>query len=360
MSSKWKYASLDADTRLEMLRSGNKDVFDEEVERTKSVTNARRELGLDTTEQENWMDTVGYNYSLYNGAAQGESKDNISKSGYAKIYLKSEKDKENEPMSKVKEYKTTSGLKSTPISDAIYKIKSAGEQAKKAIREKYATMKEQAREDFYKKYPYLNEAILNSGASLEGGKAAKIRADLDAELAEIYTEYDKAMEKELSASENKYAGLVETLLGYRRDGYAKSALGSLADMLIKSAAAEDGYKISDSAGSTGKVISVKKLNDILESGMRSANENIPKASSSAVTQAVETLTDGDAYAAGKTSNVQGASAGGVNMKNAAKELVKLSESLGVQRIVGLLMSYGVSASDAKDIAERLSSGNTGA
>ena len=87
MSSKWKYANLDAETRLEMLRSGNKAVFDEEVERTKSVTKARKELGLDTDEQEKWMDTVGYNYNLSTAKNMGEPAASVSKTGYAKIYL---------------------------------------------------------------------------------------------------------------------------------------------------------------------------------------------------------------------------------------------------------------------------------
>lgn len=356
MSSKWKYANLDAETRLEMLRSGNKEVFDEEVERTKSVTNARRELGLDTTEQENWMDTVGYNYSLYSGSNQGESKNNISKTGYAALYLKSEKDKENEPMSKVKAYKTTTGLTSTPVSDATYKIKSAGEEAKSVIREKYAALKEQAKNEFYKKYPYLNEAILNSGASLEGGKAAKIRADLDTELSKIYGEYDKAMEAELAATEKKYEGLVETLLEYRRDGYAKSALDSLANMLINRAASGDGYMTSNPAKSTDSVMSVKSMSDVLESGIKNTAENIPAVKNSTVTETVGALTDGDVYNTESTANTGGTSVGSEAVKKAAQELVKLSESLGVTRIIELLISYGVNAAEAKDIAGRLSAG----
>lgn len=368
MSSKWKYANLDAETRLEMLRSGNKEVFDEEVERTKSVTKARKELGLDTTEQENWMDTVGYNYSLHTGANQGEAKDSISKTGYAKLYLRDEESEKNEPMSKVKAYKTTPGFTSTPISDATWKIKDAGEKAKTEIKAKYASLKENAKNEFYKKYPYLDEAIINSGASLEGGKAAKIRADLDAELSKIYGEYDKAMKAELSASEKKYDGLVETLLGYRRDGLAKSSLGTVADMLIYEASLEDGYEAENPAkpAVTARGIYGDSANSSLEKILKES-KNRSKAESSAKSEDGGEMYEAESAAGTgvKTSDedVGTHSSGGSSdgaVRKAAQELVKISASLSVPEIIQLLISYGVSTSDAKDIAARLSEAGIGA
>ena len=82
MATKWKYADIDAENRLEMLRNGNKELFLEETARTKEITDARRALGLDTSEQEKWMDTVGRNYNQ-SLASEG---DTVSTKGYAELY----------------------------------------------------------------------------------------------------------------------------------------------------------------------------------------------------------------------------------------------------------------------------------
>ena len=92
MATKWKYADIDAENRLEMLRNGNKELFLEETARTKEITDARRALGLDTSEQEKWMDTVGRNYNQ-SLASEG---DTVSTKGYAELYL-GEKKQDTEP-----------------------------------------------------------------------------------------------------------------------------------------------------------------------------------------------------------------------------------------------------------------------
>ncbi len=351
MSSKWKYANLDAETRLEMLRSGNKEVFDEEVERTKSVTNARKELGLDTTAQENWMDTVGYNYNLSAAKAQGEPADNVSKTGYAKLYLRDPNSKNNGEMSKVKAYKTTSGLGDAPISAATYKIKSAGEKAQAVIKEKYAALKEAAKNEMYDKYPYLNEAIVNSGASLEGGKAAKIRADVQAELDKIYGDYDKAMELELQASNKKYAGLVEQLLDYRRNGYAKSSLGTLADMLVYKASREDGYDAPTPTQAKRIEAAYKKQAEREEKAALQA-ENAKNAKNTDNTEAV-----GDSFVnanGGEPSSIASYfGESGITTEDAMKQFITLTAGLSQPQILRVLTSLGVGATLAAELAERL-------
>lgn len=240
MANKWKYATLDAETRLKMLRNGNKEVFDEEVERTKSVTKARRELGLDTKEQENWMDTVGYNYNLYNAKMLGEDVANVSKTGYANLYLK--EGNEKKPKSSRNYF---SGPKTNLYDTAFYRVSSAANAAKKAINSKYDAILHDAEAEFEKQYSYLEEALVNNGDSLEGGKATMLLDEFRKDFESAYGEYDKARKEELLKSEQKYAKLSDTLLSHKNNGMsAFSLVGAANDMVLKNAAA-DGYDAND-------------------------------------------------------------------------------------------------------------------
>ncbi len=237
MATKWKYATLDADTRLKMLRNGNKDVFDEEVERTKSVVKARKELGLDTSEQESWMDTVGYNYNLWNAEKLGESKDNVSKTGYAELYLKNK----GANAQKANSSKFIPGAVGNLSDYAFGRISTAGNAAKNAINSKYDTLLEDAKAEYEKQYSYLEEALINSGTSLESGKASELFEMLKNEFDSVYGEYDRARKADLSKSEQKYAGLKNTLLKRQNEGTTDFALLRAANQLILEAAKDDGY-----------------------------------------------------------------------------------------------------------------------
>ena len=63
MANKWRYADLTADARIEKIRGGDKDVYDSEIERSLDVIQSRNELGLDISEQKDWIDKVSYNYN---------------------------------------------------------------------------------------------------------------------------------------------------------------------------------------------------------------------------------------------------------------------------------------------------------
>lgn len=238
MASKWKYANLDARHRLDLLRKGNKELFDEEVARTKEITKARRELGLDTSEQENWMDTVGYNYSL----SSASENDKISKNGYAALYLEDKK-ADSEP-SGVKAYRDGAAVKTSYISSAKRKIDNAKKLAMESAADGYEKIKEDAKQELYSRYPYLEEELVNEGASLRGGKAARARKSIDDRLTEIYEELDRELENKLSELEKKYAALRDTITEYRRNGTAKESLGVIANVLVKNAAREDGFDAS--------------------------------------------------------------------------------------------------------------------
>ncbi len=261
MASKWKYANLGSESRLEMLRNGNKSVFDEEVARTKDITKARRELGLDTTNQEKWMDEVGYNYSLSFAAPA----DTVSKSGYSQLYL------DGDGKKSTAKAKTVAAPANTYITDAKLKIQTAGKLAKKAAVQKYDVLKQAAKEELYSSNPYLEEALINSGASLNGGKAAKAAKAIENRLEEIYADYDGELAKELDSLDKKYAAMTDKILEYRKSGTAKKSLGTIANVLVKNAAAEDGYSAADVPGVSGGP-TVKKVGGAKSDGVNLQTE----------------------------------------------------------------------------------------
>lgn len=242
MSSKWKYAELDAEHRLALLNNGNKELFDEEVARTKEITDARRELGLDTSAQEKWMDEVGYNYSL----SLVDEGTPVSKTGYAKLYLDGKK-ADTEP-SGVKIARYGKPVTTSYISDAKRKIDKAMNLALDKIREEYAARKKAAKDEIYDKYPYLKEQLVNEGASLDGGKIGRMYELLEKELADTYALLDVGLEEALYNTEKKYAGFKNEITMHRKSGTALESLGVIADVLIKKAAIEDGFDYSEIPG----------------------------------------------------------------------------------------------------------------
>lgn len=307
MASKWKYASLNAESRLKMLRNGNKSVFDEEVARTKDITKAMRELGLDTTAQEKWMDEVGYNYSLSTAAPT----DKVSKSGYSKLYLDGDGKKSTEKA------KTVAAPANTYITDAKLKIQSAGKLAKKAAVQKYDGLKQAAKKELYSSNPYLEEALINSGASLNGGKAAKAFEAIENRLEEIYADYDGELAKELDSLDKKYAAMTDKILEYRKNGTAKKSLGTIANVLVKNAAAEDGYSAADVPGVLGTA-TVKKVG-----GAKSSNANLQTAKSAAAGAKSNTAT-----AAAKNSDGVKSKFGESGLSDILSELLKKLAEFG--------------------------------
>lgn len=62
--AKWTYSTLTADERLDRIRKGDEDVYNSEIERSNDVIKQRKEAGLDISAQNNWIDTLNYNYGL--------------------------------------------------------------------------------------------------------------------------------------------------------------------------------------------------------------------------------------------------------------------------------------------------------
>lgn len=225
MSSKWKYADLPAQTRLDMLKNGNKDLYDEEVARTKEVMDARREVGLDTDAQEKWIDNVGYNYNLYLAKNAGESSNNVSKTGYANIYY-TPKDRSSTG-GKIKPNTTR-----TALSIATEYINNAAKSAGDEVRKKYEALKKQTDEELSEMSPVVREMLINSGASLEGGRFKQYYADMRKKLDMVYAEYDKAMDAEIENINKIYSQMANKLSEYRDGGIEDLSLLSIANNLV--------------------------------------------------------------------------------------------------------------------------------
>ena len=75
-NTKWKYGTIPATERLSMLRKGNKDLYDEELSRTRDAIENRLAAGLDVSEQMKWGDTISYQYNLSQAEKAGENPEN--------------------------------------------------------------------------------------------------------------------------------------------------------------------------------------------------------------------------------------------------------------------------------------------
>ena len=71
MATKWKYATIPAAQRISMLKSGNDELYNEEIARTKDAISNRLAAGLDVSEQMKWADTVSYNHNLSKAKSMG-------------------------------------------------------------------------------------------------------------------------------------------------------------------------------------------------------------------------------------------------------------------------------------------------
>lgn len=87
MASIWKYADLPAEERLDMIRNGNKDVYDNEIARSLDKIDQYKKAGLSTDAQMEWIDTVSYNYNQYNASQMGIPSGRVNKTGYTDVYF---------------------------------------------------------------------------------------------------------------------------------------------------------------------------------------------------------------------------------------------------------------------------------
>lgn len=169
MATKWKYASLSADERIERIRNGDKDVYTSEMARSADVVKARNELGLDTSEQKAWIDQISYNYNLSNAEKMGISADRVNKTGYADMLLTGEN--------------TASG-KSDGGHGIVNRARGfSTKELAKTLKEKTAET-EKSRE-------ILAEWLLNNGIDAQSEEGKRFIEQNERELAEKLAAYQK-------------------------------------------------------------------------------------------------------------------------------------------------------------------------
>ena len=217
-NSNWVYADLPANERLEMIRNGDEDVYNQEVERSKEVIQSREELGLDIEAQKKWLDELGYQRSLYRAEQSGIPTGQVSTTGYANMILK---DNSQQAKGSKKSYSTgqvinqlvqdgdeknlLSVLLQLSNSSAKKQRDSLDAQYKKYVKDvtaQYNKLKQQAIENANNALPKLRESMIMGGHSLNGGTTIAEEMQLKKQLNEVLADYDKQMQQDLSNARN--------------------------------------------------------------------------------------------------------------------------------------------------------------
>lgn len=184
MANKWRYADLTADARIEKIRGGDKDVYDSEIERSLDVIQSRNELGLDISEQKDWIDKVSYNYNLSNAEKMGISPENVNRSGYADMLLGSSNDSD----------KSHNGPVTLTSKQADLKF-----AAKNYLEEFY-----QKTSDAMKQLSLTEEWLINNGIDKDSEEGRKFMQQAENEVAEKVEKYH---DEYISAVQKKAASL---------------------------------------------------------------------------------------------------------------------------------------------------------
>lgn len=201
MSTKWKYATIPAEERLKMLKSGNEALYKEEIARTKDAISTRLANGVDVSEQMKWADTVSYNYNLGKAQAMGIDPSNVAKEGYAgRLFgdMTESVGKNTSTVTEPKEvtqkkpyYKEPSGRSSESLHQSIvdsyvraindrgYFLQNQANEYIKSVNEDYLKQIEEVKKAYEKKNKHLDEALLNEGVSQGGGRvlSEELRAE---------------------------------------------------------------------------------------------------------------------------------------------------------------------------------------
>lgn len=177
MASKWKYASLPAEERLSKIREGDKDVYESEIARSVDAANSRKELGLDTTEQRDWIDRVSYNYNLSNAGKIGISSALVNKTGYADVLLGSTDNgakKEKRTFARTSSFAEKEGVVTELVADLNKKIADAEKQRENVV-----------------------EWLLNNGIDASSEQGERFLEQADKEIAAKVESYKNSYRSEL-------------------------------------------------------------------------------------------------------------------------------------------------------------------
>ncbi len=235
MATKWKYATIPANMRLDLLKQGNKELYDEEIARTKDVIASRLDAGLDVDEQMKWADTVSYNYNLSNASNMGISKENVNKDGYAQKLFgdlvvsdntgkastvkKSTRLEQNDApgtdLSNPEElYRTVQRQYNKSINSLLSSLTASYNEQARSIREDYKRKKDRFIDEFAKQYDVAKEALLSQGYSFDTGKglteSMRLKDTFVSLIAELDRQESDAIGKAYSSLQDKINSIKAT------------------------------------------------------------------------------------------------------------------------------------------------------
>lgn len=235
MSTKYKYATVPAQERLKMLAGGNEELYKEEIARTQDAISTRLANGLDVTEQMKWADTVSYNYNLGKAATKGIDASNVPKDGYAQKLFGNMTESVGKNVSTIAEPKritseqpyykdpysrSSEDLHQTIIDSYVRAINQRGyalqNQAKdyiKSVNEDYEKKIAEVKKAYEKKNKYLDEAMLNEGASKGGGRVLSEELRMQDEYRDLLKSLQSERDKLIADIRNSLMDNLNALSG---------------------------------------------------------------------------------------------------------------------------------------------------
>lgn len=242
MSTKWKYATYPAETRLNMLREGNDELYKEEIARTNDVISARLAQGVDVSDQMKWADTVSYNYNLGKAAAMGIDSSNVAKDGYADRLFGNKTESVGKNVSTIKSpakltsdepyYKQPTGRSSENLHQSIIDsyVKGINERGRilqtqandyiKSLNEDYEKQIAEVKKAYEKKNKYRKEALLNEGANEGGGRVLSEEIRSEDEYRDLLESLKNERDKNIK---NIRTSLMESLYSLSNDMMSKAS-----------------------------------------------------------------------------------------------------------------------------------------
>ena len=212
MATKWKYATVPAEQRLEMLRKGDTSLYDEEIARTADVIKARSDAGLDVTEQMNWADKVSYNYNLAKAADMGIDAAKVAETGYA-ARLFPEVAGEPAPKEPVKKTAKAAnedymqGVTSAYLEAVNSNLDAASRSYNSyitSVNNDYNKKRQQLFEAYREAEKYYDELLKNKGHSAYGGRSMTERLKSAEQLYNALAELDNVRNTAVTEAKNKY------------------------------------------------------------------------------------------------------------------------------------------------------------
>ncbi len=184
MANKWKYSSLAANERLDRIRGGDKDVYENEIARSLDVVKSRRELGLDVSEQKDWIDRVSYQYNLSGAEKLGLPLSSVNETGYADRLLSEGKSAG----------KSAASAGSSGVITVVPSGTEKWTQARALLDEFYGRV--QALE---KERANLDEWLVNNGIDRDSGEGQKYRKQFEKESKTKLESYKSDYMKKIEA-----------------------------------------------------------------------------------------------------------------------------------------------------------------